>query len=217
MPKRNTPIAAATSAAVRPHQTPFGEEVIEFLQGLDSLHNLDVVTVISENGWSWVLGWAQLGVWTVDCVAFTDEASMVYGGQLTSILGCQGFDLVLQGPREGSTVICGGPTHPNVVCALLLANPGLPFLNYLGSVPASSFLLLTLDRSLLPILQSNIGGQYRWEELCHRHLGGLTSARVVALWRSHSTANDVLLRPGEIRSPSRSLSAFLEPSICLTS
>jgi len=151
----------------------------------------------------------------MDCVAFT-EMSLEYGRQLISTLGCQGFDLTFRGPHEDAFIGQGDPTYPHVVCGHLLSNPGPSFLNFLGTVPATSFLLLTLDRALLPVLQQAIGGHCHWKELRHRRLGGLTSARVVALWRSHSEASDASLDPSQRHSPSRPLAAFLEPSVRLS-
>lgn len=79
----------ATSVASKPCQTPFGEEVVEFLHELHCLHRLQI-TVVSESGWSWVLAWGQLGVRTIECVAFTDS-SLSYGRQLIDILACRDF------------------------------------------------------------------------------------------------------------------------------
>ena len=92
----------------------------------------------------------------MDCVAFT-EMSLEYGRQLISTLGCQGFDLTFRGPHEDAFIGQGDPTYPHVVCGHLLSNPGPSFLNFLGTVPATSFLLLTLDRAFLPVLQRTIG------------------------------------------------------------
>jgi hypothetical protein len=52
--------------------------------------------------------------------------------------------------------------------------------------------------------------------LRHWRLGGLTSARVVALWRGRNEVSNASLRPGERHSPSRPLAAFLEPSVRLS-
>jgi hypothetical protein len=197
-----------------PHHTPFGEEVIEFLHGLESLHNLRI-HIVSESGWTWALAWAQLGVRVMNGIAFT-ELSMDYGRQVISILNGQGFDLSLQSAGRLSAAGRRGPNIPHVVCGHLLSSPGRSILAYLGSIPATSFLLLTLDRSALPLLQQYIGEHCRWEEIRHRRLGGLTAARVIVVWRSHSKVADDRLRPGERHSPLRPLSAFLEASTRLT-
>jgi hypothetical protein len=187
---------------------------VEFLHGLEQLHSLRV-TVISESRWSWVLGWAQLGVWALDCVAFT-ETSLAYGRQLNSILGCQGIDFVLRRPDELPFASQESATFPRVVCGHVLTSPGRPFLDFLCRVPSKTFLILTLSRDALPHFRQTVGGLYGWEELRHRRLGGLTTARIVALWRSGDKVRDVSLQPGNRRAPSRPLAAFLEPSVRLT-
>ena len=150
------------------------------------------------------------------CVAFT-ELSMEYGRQVISTLSGQGFDLSLQFAGSVSSVCRGGPIHPHyLVCGHLFAPPGRSILSFLGSVPATSFVFLALDRSALPLLQRTFGEHCRWEEIRHRRLGGLSSARVIVLWRSHSKAADDSLHPGECHSPLRPLSAFLEPSTRLS-
>jgi hypothetical protein len=118
--------------------------------------------IISKSGWIWAICWAQLGVRIMNCVAFT-EMSMEYGQQLISTLSFQGYDLTFQGPHKDSFVVRGDPTCPHVVCGHLLSNPGPSLLNFKATIPATSFLLLTLDQALLPLLQQTIGGHYHWE------------------------------------------------------
>jgi hypothetical protein len=78
------------------------------------------------------------------------------------------------------------------------------------------FLVLTLDRDAFPLFRQSIRGRFCWEVLRHRRLGGLTTARVIALWRSSDAIRDGSLHPGDRQGPSRPLAAFLEPSVRLT-
>ena len=102
------------------------------------------------------------------------------------------------------------------MCGHVSPNPGPALLGFLSRLPPSTSLLLTLHKDALRQVQGSIEGQYHWEELRHRRLGGLTSARVIALWRSNYPGKDSALRPGARQGPLRPLAEFLEPSTRLT-
>jgi hypothetical protein len=146
---------------VKPFQTPFGEELVEFLHGLHQLHLLHV-TIVSESGWSWALGWVQLGVCTMECVGFTDS-SLSYGWQLMDILGCQDFTFSFCKPHESSSIPQGASASQHLVCRHILPNPGGAFLDFLARVPPTTFLLCTLHKDTFHQVQRSFGGRYHWE------------------------------------------------------
>ena len=131
-------------AAVNICKTPFGEEVVEFLHGLGDLQSLKVM-VLSESGWGWALSWTQLGVRTLQCIAFSDQ-SMDYGRQLSVTLGCRGFELTLSKPHEASSIFRDSPFSCCVVCGHVPANPGCPFLDFVGHIHPTVPLLFTLPK-----------------------------------------------------------------------
>jgi hypothetical protein len=162
-----------------------------------------------------VLGWAQLGVRTMECIGFTDS-SLSYGRQLTCTLGCQDFAFSFRKPHESSSVPQGASGSRRLVCGHILPNPGRAFLDFLARVPPTTFLLCTVHKDAFHQVQQSFGAQYHWEDLRHRRLGGLTLARLIVLWRSDNPVKDEALRPGNRQSPLQPLAAFLEPSARLT-
>ena len=171
--------------------------------------------VLSESGWGWALSWTQLGVRTLQCVAFSDQ-SMAYGRQLSVTLGCHGLGLSLSEPHEVSSIFCDVPLSRRVVCGHVPADPGRPFLDFVGRIHPTVPLLFTLPKDAVHHFIQRLGGRFCWEELRHRRLGGLTSARVVALWRSPDPSADALLHPSSRHGSARPLAGFLEPSVKLT-
>lgn len=89
-------------------EVSYGEETLGLLRDLHFLHLLHVV-VISDGGWSWVLGWAQLGMKRLVCVSLT-EASALEMDRVAAVL--QGVDLE---PSTWPLVAPGVDGH--VVCA----------------------------------------------------------------------------------------------------
>ena len=131
-------IAAAPGVAT-PQHAPLGEEVVEFLQDLNCLQKVHV-TDVSESGWTWALALTQLGVRSIECVAFS-ELSVGYGRQEVSTLGDQNFEVTLRyfhdisfAPREGDTL-------PHVVCGHLLTSPSPAIVAFLCTAPITCFLL----------------------------------------------------------------------------
>lgn len=57
---------------------------------------------------------------------------------------------------------------------------------------------------------------YEWQELRHRRLGGLTSARLFVGWTGGLLGTAHLVAPGQRFSPPRPLDKFLEPAVQLS-
>ena len=64
-------------------------------------------------------------------------------------------------------------------------------------------------------MRQTLSPDLHWEELRHRSLGGLTSARVLVAWRGGSPAKLIEVQPAKRNHPVRPLAAFLEPAVSL--
>jgi len=72
-------------ANVLPTLKQYGNEVVGFLKALYLLHEMHI-TVVSDDGWCWVIAWAQLGVRKMTCVA-TMKQSKQQLDLVTAVLG----------------------------------------------------------------------------------------------------------------------------------
>jgi hypothetical protein len=151
----------------------------------------------------------------MECIGFTDS-SLSYGRQLTYMLGCQDFAFSFRKWHESSSIPQGASASRHLVCGHILPNPGRALLDFLARVPPTTFLLCTLHKDAVYRVQWSFEGQYHWEELWHRRLGGLMLAQLIRLWRSDDPVKDAALRPGNHQGPLWPLAAFLEPSAQLT-
>jgi hypothetical protein len=189
-------------------EVSYGEETLGLLRDLHFLHLLHVV-VISDGGWSWVLGWAQLGMKRLVCVSLT-EASALEMDRVAAVL--QGVDLEpstwpLVAPGVDGHVVCAhvGVGTPEVLWGLLSSLGSM-------SMGLQPYVLLSVDRQVLPRLRTIAPTSTSTVELRHRRLGGLTSARVYVAWWGPATDARSKVEPGDRVSPRRPLGTFLEPS-----
>ena len=219
---------SADSVRNLPRNVEYGIETVELLHSLHLLHDLPVV-VASDDGWSWALAWAQLGVQHIRCIPFCDKASQ----QLEHLLAhpvlarsvritCTAALADLPGWRDGPFLLCAHLVPPQAsandpstiqvfwkLLALFIVN-GLP-----------DGILRLVSTPVLGHVQSELcdqlGTPYRWQELRHRRLGGLTSARLLVGWAGGLLGLTHLVAPGQRRSPPRPLDKFLEPAVRLSS
>jgi len=179
----------------------FGERVAGFL---GKLYVFSDVTpfVISHDGWSWIVAWAQLGVQRIVCRALTPLASR----QLAVVQECLGPSVDFQVVESGREAL---EKQPQVLSFHLDTSDE-------AAILWSEVLEVRMD---IPKLYSfaepcghdtfdlsSLGSQYT--TLRHRRLGGLTTAHVGVGW---SPPNRSVL-PGTRVHPTRPIGAFLEPS-----
>lgn len=106
-----------------------GVETVELLRSLHLLHDLPVV-VASDDGWSWVLAWAQLGVRHIHCVPFGDRADQqlemlcAHPGLARATQVTRVADLAnLPDWRDGSYLLCGHLVFPRASASKPLGGP----------------------------------------------------------------------------------------------
>jgi hypothetical protein len=163
------------------------------------------VTVLSSDGWSWVLGWIQVGIPEVFCSPTTDTATQQLNVlQRHPIIGKK-VKIFDDNKAENKIVICC--VHITSITSLhetLTTHP--TFLQQHNtrqctfiSHPPSTKLQVAIRNELLPT--------YNWHQLRHTTLGGLTTARLTIGWSGCPTQPDLINR----KIPKRPLNRFLEP------
>ena len=173
------------------------------LHGLHIFSELKVF-VLSNDGWSWVLAWAQLGVLCIRCIPLSEK----------SLIQLDAVKAVLGGTVE---VICSNIDDINVEPSPVVSfhQQGLVGMDRLGSILIAKHSLITLlcsfDSEAGAELREIIDFRICSTELRHRRLGGLTTARLHVGWHPETG----VIQPGKRRNPTRPLGAFLEPSVKL--
>ena len=177
------------------------------MHGLRDLH----IVVISDDGWSWALAWAQLGVWSIRCVPLVE-------------LAAQQLSLLDTHLPQHTVVICRVDELENL-CQVDLEEQPLVVCGHATSAVMEEALTRLPDQAKVLMTASyhrpartgpSSGPPKHRVTLKHRQLGGLTTARLEAHWWGPDDALE-LVRPGERRAPTRPLGAFLEPAVRLTS
>jgi hypothetical protein len=172
------------------------------------------VYVLSTGGWSWVVAWGQIGVSSVSCVAATEEAARELKElQTHPVLGKAITVEQLEKVRE-----CLEATPHAILCCHLGDSTALSdwFRPQLASMTNSYFTLITTPAGrVYPRLHDPyLGPHFRWNEIRHRAMGGLTSAKLRIGWKGpRELPQD--MEPGRKRLPIRPLDRFLEPSVRL--
>ena len=119
-----------------------------------------------------------------------------------------------------------GPRKLVVICAHLTVAPGIDNgwlalecvqdealqqgweeVCVLVSVPSS-------QRAVLSRVCLALGGAIKWQEICHRNLGGLTTAGLSVGWFGLN-GQPQQVKPGQHRAPVWPLDRFLEPAVPL--
>jgi hypothetical protein len=189
---------------------------MSLLQDYHFLAHRLTVYVFSLDGWSWAIAWAQLGVGCINCVPLTDTAAL----QLDELIAEPAMAARLRRtPLPESNELGVGTVFSLHVTASQAA----------ASAPEWGSLQRTLTETQGAVVQlvtvgsskafqektwRDLGRSMIWQEMRHRTLGGLTSARVLLGWRGpHSESAKP--EPGKRRNPMRPLGRFLEPSVKL--
>jgi len=124
-------MAPPTTILSEPQQKQYGDEMVEYLHGMHILSELEVM-IISVDGWSWALGWAQLGATAVSCLPLTDRAKVNLDVLESAIGGSVQFKQVVGTVR-------------GVVC-FHISSPLEPLLaEYVQSLPETTPILGTAD------------------------------------------------------------------------
>jgi hypothetical protein len=177
---------------------------VELWHDLHFLCTLLHIYVVSEDGWSWALAWAQLGVVQVSCVPVSDLAVR----QLVVLQKHHALSMVVRvadwSELQSSTdteatkvLVCG-----HVGSTEAPGDGGGGALSLLQQLQRDVLLLVMVFPSLH--LKTEVKDKLNgclWQELRHRQLGGLTSARLFVAWWGPSTLEQNLVQPGRRRSP----------------
>ncbi len=207
MPPASSALITTTSEGAPPTNN-YGAEAVSYLHSLHNLHDL-CVTVVSDDGWSWVLAWAQVGVRRV-CVCPLTERSRRNLEEVRTTL--DGFAELVEVGCSPITDLSG---RRALVCAHVGRQLGELLAQALCEWTFETFALLSCCQGSVEALKRCLPAGTRQKDLRHRQLGGLTTARLTVLWAGPSFANPNLATPGSKPHPVRPLSYFLEPSVKL--
>lgn len=166
--------------------------------------------MVSDDGWSWVLAWAQLGVKEVECIALTDRSRE----QLDQVAS-----VVAETLRVTRREVAGAPTsipgRKSLLCAHIGEGVCFGVLDWMAQYGAARRFLLSSSAKATKRVLAILPADTCCEEVRHRRLGGLTMARTSIYWRGDGCVDPRAVRPGGRRNPIRPLGHFLEPSIKL--
>ena len=190
------------------------------------------VYVISDDGWSWALAWAQLGVATIRCVPFSglalEQLKVLQAhsalGNIVQVVSPGYLNLLPTAPSPEQAhqlaLVCAHfatppdaeedwPALESFRQALQLREEGQGRVLAMASIPAT-------QRAVHSRVRAVLGDAVLWQEIRHRNLGGLTSARLLVGWHGARGAGDpTTVAPGRRRAPIRPLDRFLEPAVPL--
>ena len=198
-------------------------ESVELLHDFSFFRTCLHIFVISDDGWSWLLAWAQLGVETIRCVPFSGLAleqlqGLQAHGSLSKLIqvvapGYLNLPDFSPDQPQGLPLVCahfaalprGEESWPALKCLqrALQQNQGACAL---VSVPAN----LRLVHARVNIALGT--GSSQWQEIRHRNLGSLTAARLLVGWYG-TQGTPQLVEPGQRRAPKWPLDRFLEQAV----
>ena len=207
---------------------------MELLHDLHFLRSAFSIYVLSDDGWSWALAWAQLGVDFICCVPFNglalDQLKCLQNhSALGKLIHLVAPSVPLPVPPSRSTTRReGGPLSRTLVCGHFGAEPAegeedwtmLDLLRQTagdGGRDPSCVALVSIApnrRHLQARVRDALGPAMKWREIRHRNLGGLSSARLLVGWGGASSTCS-LVEPGQRRAPTRPLDRFLERAVIL--
>jgi hypothetical protein len=185
------------------------DELVEFWEGRGYIGRNVQAVVISEDGWSWVLAWLQMGVMNVICQPTSGDASQ----QLSYLKEKPHFKAIIT-ERNASEVI---PAPENKITIIALHLSTLSLLDHLcalrseceRSANAPLVIMVSTNAKGAELLETKTRlADLRWQELRHTQLGGLTTARVWVGWTGLGTG----VSPGTSKCPKRPLDRFLNPA-----
>jgi hypothetical protein len=184
------------------------------LQDVQFIKNELNVYVISSGDWSWALAWVQLGVEEVSCVALNQAARSgldILSNHPTVGRFCKAASLPSRALlcQDSPPLLCGHLDDQAAVAEALrstLFDAGAPW--------AYGIVTHCLGRASRRRQEALLGKRFDWNEVRHRRLGGLTSARLHVGWLGPRSDKPTAV-PGQRRAPLRPLGLFLEPSVRL--
>jgi len=189
-----------------PTDRPYSEEVADFLCDMCVLRTLSV-TVLSGDGWSWLLGLAQAGLTCVKCCPLSNRAAeQLVEVSETIRIAMEVITIPLSQLLDKTDAVC---FHFSKGSSDMMLDP-------IGVIPQTLTVLATANLSLTAALCNLLGSNTRCETLHYWQLEGLTLARVDVVWHTTNPGQAELFSPGTRQNPSRPLGAFLEPSASLT-
>jgi len=149
---------------------------VGFLHSLHVLRELNIV-VVSVDGWSWVLAWAQLGVCEVTCLPLNPWARSNLTGLQEALVGELA---IIHGSKEHfQSMLCRPDPIVYANVGKILAAELEGILAALGpDVPV----MISAHPKACKHVCAALQGLTFTEVLCHRRLGGLTSAQIAAIW-----------------------------------
>ena len=160
--------------------------------------------VVSCDGWSWALAWAQLGVARILCYPLTSLAKRQLSPLIALLKDTVAIEMHTQlqfekSPIEVVSFHAGTDTHLDAI------------LRYLETAPTETLCLLSGTESTFYHLQRHVPNTFKTATMRHRRLGGLTTARIQVGWSLRGSE----IYPGKRTYPLRPVGAFLEPSVRL--
>jgi hypothetical protein len=187
---------------------------VALLNNIHFISNELRVYVLSAGGWSWAIAWAQIGVPAIHCVATTD-AAVAELARLAAhpVLGSLITRTTVNEARDELV------TSSNAImrCHLPETTALEKWFEPQAASPDSPYCILLsaqIGRASQQLHDSYRGPHFRWNEIRHRHLGGLTSAKVRVGWKGPRPLPKEM-EPRRRRLPVRPLARFLEPSVRL--
>jgi hypothetical protein len=187
---------------------------VALLHNVLFISNVLQVYILSTGGWSWAVAWGQIGVSSVCCVAATDEAAAeLQDLQRHPTLG----KLIIVEQLGGLRARLEASPHAILCCHLGESTALSDWFYPQATHTTSPFCILVstpAGRSYQHVHNPYLGPFFRWNEIRHRALGGLTNARLQIGWKGPRELPRNM-EPGRKRLPTRPLARFLEPSVRL--
>jgi hypothetical protein len=191
-----------------------GSERVALLNNIHFISNELRVYVLSAGGWGWAIAWAQIGVAAIHCVAITDVAV----AELARLAAHPALgSLITQTTVNEARNELAASSNAVLCCHLPETTVLEKWFEPLAASSDSPYcILLTAQtgRASQQLHDSYLGPHFRWNEIRHRHLGGLTSAKVSVGWKGPRPLPKAM-EPRRRRLPVRPLERFLEPSVRL--
>lgn len=174
------------------------------------LHELNIV-VISDDGWNWVIAWAQLGVRSVKCLPLTTGSREALSLVIQVLKGTVDVSVLSHDDASGLR-----GKNDVVWCTHVGDGDRTELLCELARRVNSGRFLVTSHESCCSALRDRLPSGTQSQSIRHRRLGGLTAARVTTYWGGTGCGAATDVKPGQRRNPLRPLDRFLEPSVKLT-
>jgi hypothetical protein len=200
----------ASSEAKEP-QAP--TEKVGLLEDYSFLASKLSVYVLSLDGWSWAVAWAQLGIRCVRCIPLSPSAS----AQLDELAAvpCMNARLV-----KSAVPVVDGSINAVTLCAHVTAAQAKAWPREWDALREimdvwrkTSVQIVTMGggRDFQVETRKWFGALRAWQQMKHCQLGGLTAAIIFLGWREPKLGTSPA-EPGKRRNPVRPLDRFLEPS-----